>query len=91
LSGSYREASSWTNDSGTLAKSLVPFLVISQEVIYTIIDPSRITETTGMPFCFLDLLLILVKRDLRFFAKLRDIYRNLIRFSSTKILLVNLT
>jgi hypothetical protein len=34
--------------------------------------------------------LILVEIDLRFFAKSRDIYRSLIRLSSTKILLANL-
>jgi hypothetical protein len=90
LLGSYREILSWTNNSGTSAKSLIPFLIINQEIAYTIIDPSRTAKTTGMPFRFLDLLLILVERDLRFFVKLRDIYKNSIRLSSTKILLVNL-
>jgi hypothetical protein len=66
------------------------FLIINQEIIYSIIDPGRTAETTGISFCFLDLLLILIERDLRFFAKSKDIYRNLTRFSSTKILLVNL-
>jgi hypothetical protein len=53
-------------------------------------DPGRTAETTGMPFRFLDLLLILVEKDLRFFAKSRDICRSLTRLSSTKILLANL-
>jgi hypothetical protein len=90
LLGSYREASSWINNSGISAKSLVPFSVINREVAYAIIDPGRTAKTTGMPFRFLDLLLTLVERDLRFFAKSGDIYRNSTRFSSTKILLANL-
>jgi hypothetical protein len=66
------------------------FLVINREITYIIIDPNKTAETTSISFCFLDLLLILVERDLRFFVKLRDIYKNLIKFSLTKILLINL-
>jgi hypothetical protein len=47
-------------------------------------------DTTSMPFRFLDLLLILVEKDLRFFAKSEDIYKNSTKLSSTKILLANL-
>jgi hypothetical protein len=90
LLGSYREASSWTNNSRISVKSSVPFLVINREIAYIIIDPSRTAETTGISFCFLDLLLILVERDLRFFAKSGDIYRSSTRLSLTKILLANL-
>jgi hypothetical protein len=63
LLGSCQKALSRINDLGISAKSLVFFLVIIREIVYVIMDPGRTAETTSMPFCFLDLLLLIKGLD----------------------------